>query len=218
MDKTLFEKVVRGEESPNAFERYVTIWEEDNEGKTLSEYIGIPEDEIEEIKKGNHTFLFFVLRKVRRKQLLEVVFPGCYVQFAIEYPEMRAHLEYGWVDVFDEKNKEVHIQCDDNFYGTRVVVIKIEDITQILPTKERPNVFYKAMLCGDCKKCENNYGEFIKDCPFYELFKTLKQNRLQSRDTIGKYLGYEKSSGKTEGTEIRSGGRASEPDDISSKP
>lgn len=217
MGKTLFEKVVRGEETPKSFERYVLQWKMDNEGKTLSEFIGIPEEELKGIQEGVHTFLFYVIRRIRRKQLLDTVFPGCYVQFAIEYPEMNAHLEYGWVDLFEEKTKAVHIQCDDNFYGRRVVEINIKDITQILPIKERPNVFYKAMLCKECTKCENESGEFVLDCPFYELFKTLKQNRIQSRDTIGKYLGYEKSSGKTEGIKIRSGGRASEPDDISSK-
>lgn len=191
MSEPLLKLVLTGKESPNAFSRYKAHWLADNEGKTLAEYLGVAEDDLEDLE-NQHSFSFIVCRTFYRKHLLDRVFPGVYVQFIVEYDLQAPHREYGWVDAFDKEKKTVDIQCDDSYYGNRSMTINIRDIVQVLPTKERPNIFFKAMLCKECKNCSKDSGEFIEECPFYGLFSKIKENRLGSKDIIGKIVKNEK--------------------------
>lgn len=194
MNEPFFKLVLQGKELPSAFDRYKIQWEVDHEGKTLAEYIGVTEYDIHDLLEVRHSFEFIFLRCIHRKHSLDRVFPGIYVQFIAEYDDMRPHFEYGWIDSFDEKKQSARLQCDDTCSGNRSLEINIRDILQILPTKERPNIFFKAMLCKECKDCSHESGEFIEECPFFSLFSSIKRNRIQSRQTVGKFLGY----GKTE--------------------
>lgn len=188
------ELVITGKEKPEAFSRYFIQWEIDHEGKTAAEFFGVTEKELHSVRNGEHSFRFVAFRYLKRKHLLKRVFPGAYVQFAVEYDLGQPHLEYGWVDRFDFQNNQVAIQCDDSYFGNRLIEIEIEDILRLLPTKERPNIFFKAMLCQDCKDCPHDSGEFVPECAFYNLFSDIKCNRQESRKVIGKHLGYENTS------------------------
>ena len=208
------ELVITGKETPEAFYRYFMQWEIDHEGKTAEEFFGIKENELQNIRSGVHSFRFIAFRYLKRKHLLKRVFPGTYVQFVIEYDLGQPHIEYGWVDQFDTQSNKVAIQCDDSYFGNRSIEIELEDILRVLPTKERPNIFFKAMLCQDCKDCSHDSGEFMKDCAFYCLFSDIKCNRQESRKVIGKHLGYENTSRPPCGAQGRDCASNAEQNDI----
>lgn len=191
MNETLLNLVLTGKESANAYPSYVEQWDIDNQGKTLADYLGVSEEDIEDLN-NHHSFAFIAYRIYHRKHLLDKIYPGTYVQFVVEYDDQIPHKEYAWVDSFNKEDKTVDVQCDDSFYGNRSLTINLRDIIQVLPTKERPNIFFKAMLCKDCKNCSKESGEFIEDCAFYSLFTKIKQNRLNSRDLIGEIVKNEK--------------------------
>lgn len=197
MRESLLRLVLQGRESPSAFSRYRIQWEVDPEGKTLAEYMGITETELTELQEGVHSFEFIACRYFHRKHLLERVFPGAYLQFIAEYEEFPPHLEYGWADRFDAEKRRVEIQCDDSYCGNRSLEIGLEDIVRLLPTKERPNVFFKAMLCRECRDCSRESGEFVENCPFHSLFLDIKCNRLQGRTIIGRHLGHPEKTPET---------------------
>ena len=193
MTEPLLKLVLLGKESPSAFQRYKMLWEVNNEGKTLAEYLGVSESDLEDLN-NNHSFRFVAFRTFYRKHLLERVFSGAYVQFVSECEYQQPRLEYGWVDFFNRENKTVDVHCDDNYQGNRALTINLRDIVQLLPTKERPNIFFKAMLCQECKDCSKDSGEFIEDCPFFGLFTAIKENRLGGREIIRRIVKNEKST------------------------
>lgn len=191
MNESLFELVIKGKESPDSYEKYLELWKSSDKKKSLSEYLGVSENDVKDLEDGR-SFRFIVFRAIHKKHNLDKIFPGAYIQFVNEYGLSDPILEYGWVDKFEKETKTVSIQCDDAYYGNRAVSIKLNDILQILPMKERPNIFYKAMLCKGCNICSHEVSDFTENCPFYDLFTSIKQNRLDSKSRIKEYLNLKK--------------------------
>lgn len=216
--ETFLELVLSGAARPEMFNHRKIEWEVNPEGQTLAENMGIKEHELEMVLNGSHSFLFIAYRLIHKKHNLDFVLPGAYVQFAVEYSNFPSHIEYGWVDKFNSETKRVELQCDDNNEGKRSIEIDLEDITQLLPLKERPNIYYKAMLCKNCKDCNRESGEFIENCSFYPLFSEMKENRVKSNQIIGRFLGYGGVKRTSCGNKGNSETSSSESVDISSEP
>lgn len=186
------ELVASGKEEPESFPRYWMQFEIDPEGKTAEEYFGVTEEELSSVRNGEHSFRFIALRYIKRKHLLRNVFPGTYVQFIVEYEPGCVRPEYGWVDAFDKKTRIVTIQCDDSNFGNRAIDISLEDVIRVLPSKERPNIFFKAMLCQDCRNCPHESSEFSEGCPFFQLFLDIRENRRGNMKVLNQHLGFNK--------------------------
>lgn len=208
------ELVASGKEPPEAFQSYWMRYEIDPEGRSAPEYFGITEQELRDVRGGARSFRFIALRYLKRRHLLTKVLPGTYVQFITEHESAGPCLEYGWVDRFIGEKGVAVIQCDDCYFGNRSVEIGIEDVLRILPSKERPNVFYKSMLCGECRDCSRHSGEFVSSCPFYGLFKDMKRNRQNTRKVIREHIENEKAAVTSRGAEERAGSTDAEQDDI----
>lgn len=130
--------------------------------------LGISECDFRKLVEKRHTFDFYV----KRKSLgcgVKFVWPGTYVSFLNENDSL-PHVEFGWVDVIDVNGRLCKVQCDDSFHGMRAIVICLDDIKDILPLKERPLVYYKTMVCGDCNKCDRSSNDEVpSSCPSKHL-------------------------------------------------
>jgi len=137
---------------PSNWEKYVA--DNISEGVKPYDLLGIGESDFAKLANKQHTFEFYVMR-IKLCQKVKCVWPGTYIAFLVEH-DNKPHLEFGWVDVIDVKGKLCKVQCDDNFYGMRAFVISVDDISAILPCKERPLVYYKTILCNGCNQCDRS--------------------------------------------------------------
>lgn len=132
--------------------------------------LGISRGAYDDLVAGERSFDFHVF-KARHGRMLKRLWPGCYVKYAFESDCANARFEFGWVDMVGVDGEYCKIQCDDSFNGSRAVVIRVEDVMEVFPLKERPLVYYKTMICGDCNGCDRMANELPPDeCMHYDFF------------------------------------------------
>lgn len=134
-------------------------WLEDT-GQTGSpaEALGLLPEEYADLSGGLRSMGFYVFKKKYARSIFRL-WAGCYVKYLFEHDLHEPHFEYGWVDVVNNDQGFCKIQCDDSFNGNRAVTVRIIDVMEVLPLKERPLVYYKTMICGQCNKCDRIAAE-----------------------------------------------------------
>ncbi len=183
--ETFLELCLQGKASSENWEKYVN----ENITQHISPYelLGVSEQDFAKLIQRQHTFEYYVIRCQICKKV-KCVWPGAYIAFLVEH-DSRPHLEFGWVDVIDTKGKLCKVQCDDNFHGMRAFVISIDDISAILPCKERPLVYYKTMLCNECNKCDRSSNESVPDfCAHKAFFDAILDKQLADAQFLTLYV------------------------------
>ena len=167
---TYLEMCSNGQASPENWRK----WLADCPGSDpIYKRLGLLPEEYEDLDKGMRSMEFYVFKRKHVRSIFRI-WPGCYVKYLYEYDAHEPHFERGWVDVVNNERGFCKIQCDDAFNGNRAVVVRTIDVMDILPFKERPLVFYKTMLCGECNGCDRTANEEPPaDCPRYGLFNAL---------------------------------------------
>lgn len=155
--------------------------------------LGLLEQEYEDLKGGVRSFAFYIMKRNTARSIFNL-WPGCYVKYLYEYDKHEPHFEYGWVDVSSNDRGFCKIQCDDDFHGARAVVVRVIDVMEILPYKERPLVYYKTMICGKCNKCDRSSNETPPvSCPFYDFFGALLSKQKGDGEFIRLYQDSQKN-------------------------
>ena len=138
-----------------------------------NELLGLLPEEYEDLSKEVRSFQFYVFKRSFTRSIFNL-WGGCYVKYLFEYNGCEPHVECGWVDAVSNTQGFCKIQCDDDFQGGRAVTVRIIDVMEVLPHKERPLIYYKTMLCGQCNKCDHSSNEEPKiDCPHYEFMNAI---------------------------------------------
>ena len=168
---TYIEMCMKGEAEPKGWKE----WLEQNrkEGDKDNELLGLLPEEYEDLSKHVRSFQFYVFKRGFTRSIFNL-WGGCYVKYLFEYNGCEPHAECGWVDAVSNTQGFCKIQCDDDFNGGRAVTVRIIDVMEVLPHKERPLIYYKTMLCGQCNKCDHSSNEEPKiDCPHYEFMNAI---------------------------------------------
>lgn len=169
--------------------KYWQKWLEENPDKKTSpnELLGIRPEEYEDLKQGIHSFDFYIFKSNHEKYLYQL-WSGCYIAFAFEIDKCNPHLEYGWVDIVSNEHGFCKVQCDDSYNGNRALTIRISDVMEILPFKERPLIYYKTMLCGDCNDCDRISIELPPEtCQIREFFDAIINKQKSDAEFIRLY-------------------------------
>lgn len=150
--------------------------------------LGLQEEQYQDLINKKRTMTFFIFKK-QQKRLIDKLWTGCYVKFVYENDCARnPHFQRGWIDVIDNKTKLCKIQCDDSFNGMRALILNISDIIQILPYKERPLIYYKTMICGDCNDCDRASNEINQEsCPHFYFFNAIISKQQMDNTFISSY-------------------------------
>lgn len=154
------------------------------------ERFGLLRGEFSDYRAGTRSMSFYAFKRKYNRSIFKL-WPGCYVKFAFQYDLGEPHFEFGWVDVVDTRAGLARIQCDDNYQGNRALTVKIVDIMEILPYKERPLVYYKTMVCGDCSKCRKEENSFPTDCPQFNFFNAILNKQIGDGKFMELYRGVE---------------------------
>ena len=183
--ETFLDLCLHHKAQPCNWEKYV----DDNVSNETRPYelLGISEGEFAKLVHKHHTFEFYVMqRQICRK--VRCVWPGTYISFLVEQ-DNKPHLEFGWVDVIDTNGKLCKVQCDDNFNGMRAFVISIDDISAILPCKERPLVFYKTILCSGCDGCDRSANAPVPSlCKHKSFFDAILDKQVADAQFLVLYV------------------------------
>ena len=149
-------------------------WLSDFPGKEpVNERLGLLPEEYEDLNDGMRSMDFYVFKRKHVRSIYKI-WPGCYVKYLYEYDLHEPHFEYGWVDVVNNERGFCKIQCDDSFNGNRAVAVRTIDVMEILPFKERPLVFYKTMICGDCNGCDRTSNDVpMQNCKAFAFMNAI---------------------------------------------
>ena len=166
-------------------------WLETNKKDEVAPYdlLGILKEEYEDLCNGIHSFDFYLFKR-KYPRHVKNVWGGCYVKYAFEIDAQEPHFEFGWVDVVNNEQGFCKVQCDDSFFGTRALTLRIIDIMEILPYKERPLVYYKTMVCNECNDCDRMANEFPPEsCKLYDFFNAILNKQKADNQFIKLYNG-----------------------------
>lgn len=165
-----------------------TIFDRDdkNQDASMHEKYGLLREEYADYKSGTRNMAFYVFKRKMPRSIYRL-WPGCYVKFAFQYDLAEPHYEYGWVDVVDGRVGMVRIQCDDTYQGNRALTVRIIDVMEILPYKERPLVYYKSMICGDCALCKREENSFPENCPQFCFFNAILNKQIADNQFLSLY-------------------------------
>lgn len=180
------EMCMKGDAEPKDWK----AWLEQNrkEGDKDNELLGLLPEEYEDLSKGIRSFGFYVFKRGFSRSIHNL-WGGCYVKYLFEYDGHEPHFEYGWVDAVSNQQGFCKIQCDDDFNGGRAITVRIIDVMEILPHKERPLIYYKTMMCGQCSKCDHSSNEEPKiDCPHYEFMSAILNKQKGDEQFIKLYM------------------------------
>ena len=164
-------------------------WLEVNPDKQTQkkDLLGLLKEEYEDLEKGTHSMDFFLLKRKMQKPIKNV-WAGCYVKFAFEIDAHDPHFEFGWVDIVNNEQGFCKVQCDDNFFGTRALTLRIMDVLEIYPFKERPLIYYKTMICNECNECDRIANDLPPDeCPYNEFFNAILNKQIADLQFINLY-------------------------------
>lgn len=168
---TYLEMCRDGSAEPNDWKRWLD--ETRKEGDKENELLGLLPEEYEDLKNGVRGMGFYVFKRKHRRSICNL-WVGCYVGYLFEYEGSDPHFERGWIDAVSNTQGFCKIQCDDCYNGGRAVTVRTIDVMEILPHKERPLIYYKTMLCGQCNKCDHSSNDEPRmDCPHFELFNAI---------------------------------------------
>lgn len=175
-------------------------WLNDNPDKVTlpNELLGLLKQEYDDLINERRSFDFFIFKRKQQQQINQL-WAGCYIKFAYESDLHNAHYEYGWVDVVSNEQGFCKVQCDDSYQGNRAVTIRIMDIIEILPFKERPLLYYKTMLCGDCDECDRTQSTLPPEtCKLYEFYNAIINKQFADNDFIKLYKTIELNAKKSQ--------------------
>lgn len=194
-EPTFLELYASNQVKKEDLEEFVKAFTDKHPDKPVWEGAGLLEAEYYDLTHGLRDLNFYVFKR-KHKRDIQKLWAGCYVKFLyqMEPDTSKPHFEWGWIDVIDEKYGLARLQCDDSFQGNRAVTVRTMDIMEVLPLKERPLIYYKVMLCGECKKCSIEDNAFPSDCPKFNFFNAILNKQNRDREFILKY--YELTSNK----------------------
>lgn len=166
-------------------------WLEANKKDNVAPYelIGIEKEQYDDLFDNVHSIDYYLF-KSKFERNVKNVWGGCYVKYAFEIDAQEPHFEFGWVDVVNNEQGFCKIQCDDSFFGTRALTLRIYDIIEILPYKERPLIYYKTMVCNECNDCDRMANELPPEsCKLYEFFNAILNKQKADNQFIKLYNG-----------------------------
>ena len=178
-------------EQENANPQYWKEWLDANKKDEIPPYqvLGLLKEEYDDLCNGIHSIDFYLFKR-KHVRYIKNVWGGCYVKYAFEINACEPHFEFGWVDVVNNEKGFCKVQCDDSFFGTRALTLRIIDIMEILPYKERPLVYYKSMVCNDCNDCDRIANELPPEsCKLYEFFNAILNKQQADNQFIKLYNG-----------------------------
>ena len=179
-----------GQAEPEHWEKWLKDFPEDM--RPSDERLGLVRQEYEDLQAGRRSMGFFVMKRRYARRIFNI-WSGCYVKYLFETEQHEPRVEFGWVDAVNPGNGYCRIQCDVSFNGMRTVTIRCMDIVEILPMKERPLVYYKTMVCGDCQKCDRTSGELPPlECPSYAFLSACLDKSESDRAFMRLYEGIDK--------------------------
>lgn len=167
-------------------------WLEENKDTETpkNELLGLLPEEYDDLDKGIRSFEFYAFKKKHTRSIFNL-WTGCYVGYLFEYDGNEPHFEAGWVDLVSTSQGLCKIQCDDTYNGNRAVTVRIIDVMEILPHKERPLVYYKTMMCGQCNKCDHSSNEEPKiDCPHYDFMSAILHKQKGDLEFLKLYMDF----------------------------
>jgi len=173
MSESYLQRFIKNEVSAEGWKDFISDLRENHPGTSVLEPMGLLKDELEELEKGKRNLEFFAFKRKSNSRIIVKLWPGCYVKYAMQYDNAEPHFEYGWIDAVEGRIGFARIQCDDTYMGARAVSVRTSDIMEILPYKERPLVYYKTMICGDCNKCQRQTNDFPPNCPQFDFFNAI---------------------------------------------
>lgn len=159
--------------------------------------LGLTKGEYEDLENGTRSMQFQAMKYRDGRMLGERLWAGCYVKYAFESDCANPHYEYGWVDVVSNQQGVAKIQCDDSFGGGRAVTVRICDVMEVLPMKERPLLYYKTMLCGECNACDRMSDELPPEGCRIAGFIGAVKDKKECDSVFHKIYTAEKTAGKT---------------------
>ena len=187
MEKTFVSMCQDGEAEPADWRKWLDMREDKSVPEKDS--LGLLDQEYDDLTKNLRSMEFYVTKK-KSVRFITKLWPGCYVRYLFEVNPGQPNWEFGWVDAVDAKQVFCKIQCDDNFNGMRAVTVRIIDVMQVLPYKERPLVYYKTMMCGNCNQCDRSANEKPpQSCPYSNFFNALLAKQIGDQKFISLYLG-----------------------------
>ena len=182
-----------GRAEPEHWEKWLKDFPED--ARPAYERLGLVKEEYEDLSAGRRTFDFYVMKR-RHGRSIYSLWTGCYVKYLFEPDPHNPRYEYGWVDAVNASTGYCRIQCDDMYHGMRVVLVRIIDVMEILPMKERPLVYYKTMICGDCHGCDRaSDREPPAECPFGAFLSACKSKAEGDAEFLRMYFGVNEKEG-----------------------
>lgn len=179
---------ISGKENPEGWPGWLRE-HSGEEGKRDDELLGLLPYEFADLSAGMRTMRFYVFKRKTPKSVFNV-FPGAYVKFAFETDSSDPHFEQGWVDIVSPDKCLCRIQVDDGgeYNGLRAVSLRITDVVEILPSKERPLVYYKSMICGKCNDCDRlANAEVPASCPHRDKFSIILKKQRGDGELIDIY-------------------------------
>ena len=171
----------------NSWEYFLNVKKQENPEIPEHEIIGISEEEYEDLKARTRNITFYIF-KMKHKKLIVRIWTGAYIKFAFQYDLAEPHAEYGWVDLVDRTGRALRVQCDDNMEGRRQLFVRTNDVLEILPSKERKLIYYKTMVCGECKKCNVETNDFPKECPKFDFFNAILNKQMMEEQFFEEYF------------------------------
>lgn len=165
------EMCVKGCASPENWEKWLVDCPDNT--KPIHERLGLLPEEYDDLSKKLRSMNFYVFKSKHIRSIFKI-WGGCCVKYLYEYDLYEPHFEFGWVDVVNNEQGFCKIQCDDSYNGNRAVTVRTIDVMEILPFKERPLVYYKTMICGQCNGCDRTSNEQPPvECEKYGFFSAI---------------------------------------------
>lgn len=190
MEKDFLTLCVEGVENPQNWERWLSDRGPSDENRK-AELLGLSQEEFDDLNQKMRSMNFYVFKRKNPRSSFRV-FPGAYVRFAFEHELQNPHFEMGWVDLVEPHRGFCRIQVDDegDFNGSRAITLRIADVMEILPMKERPLVYYKSMVCGKCNDCDRmRNADVPTTCPHFDFMRLVLKKQKADKELIGVYKG-----------------------------
>ena len=182
---TYLELCRNGSAEPQDWKRWLDGTRKD--GDKENELLGLLPEEYDDLKNGVRSMGFYVFKRRFPRSIFQL-WGGCYVRYLFEYDGHEPHFEVGWVDSVSNAQGFCKIQCDDCYNGGRAVTVRTIDVMEILPHKERPLIYYKTMMCGQCNKCDHSSNDEPKiDCPHYQFMNAVVNKQRGDMEFISLY-------------------------------
>ena len=182
---TYIEMCRNGSAEPKDWKKWLDGIKKENDKE--NELLGLLPEEYEDLKNGIRSMGFYVFKSQFARSIFQL-WGGCYVRYLFEYDGHEPHFEAGWVDAVSNSKGFCKIQCDDSYCGNRAVTVRTIDVMEILPHKERPLVYYKTMICGQCNKCDHSSNEEPNiECPHYNFMNAMLNKQRGDMEFIRLY-------------------------------